>query len=126
MATLRQVCYKAAAPVCLLALVVGVGTPAPTALAAQSAEAKWVATWTAAPQLVEDANLPPAPGFGDATLRQNVRVSIGGQKIRVRFSNAFGQTALTLASVHVARSSRRQHHPESDGPARHVSWQRRP
>ena len=64
-----------------------------------------MATWTAAPQLVEDANLPPAPGFGDATLRQNVRVSIGGQKIRVRFSNAFGQTALTLASVHVARSA---------------------
>jgi lysophospholipase L1-like esterase len=65
----------------------------------------WVGTWAAPPQLVEDANLPPPPGFGNATLRQIVRVSIGGQKIRLRFSNAFGDAALTLVSVRLARSA---------------------
>jgi lysophospholipase L1-like esterase len=88
---------------CIFALI-AVGTDAPTAIS-QAAAVKWVATWTAAPQLVEDANLPPAPGFGDATLRQKLRVSIGGQKVRLHFSNAFGQSALTLGAVHVARSA---------------------
>ena len=96
---------KAAAAASLLTVIAGLGAPARTALVAQSAAIKWVTTWTAAPQLVEEANLPPAPGFGDATLRQKLRVSIGGQKVRLRFSNAFGQTALTLVSVHIARSA---------------------
>ena len=65
----------------------------------------WVGTWAASPQLVEEANLPPAPAFGDTTLRQVVRVSIGGRRLRVRFSNAFGRTDLTLAAARVARSA---------------------
>ncbi len=66
---------------------------------------QWVGTWAASPQRTEEANLPPAPGFADATLRQNVHVSIGGKTLRVRFSNAFGRTPLTLLSAHVARSA---------------------
>jgi lysophospholipase L1-like esterase len=65
----------------------------------------WVATWAASPQLTEEANLPPPPGFADATLRQVVHVSIGGDRLRVRFSNAFGRTALTLRSARIARSA---------------------
>jgi hypothetical protein len=65
----------------------------------------WVGTWAASQQLTEPANLPPAPGFADTTLRQVVRVSIGGAKVRFRFSNAFGATALTLESAHVARAA---------------------
>ena len=65
----------------------------------------WVGTWAASPQLVEDANLPPAPAFGDTTLRQVVHVSIGGRRLRVRFSNAFGRTDLTLAAARIARSA---------------------
>ena len=88
-----------------LALIAVLAAPASTAPLAQSVAPKWVSTWTAAPQLVEESNLPPAPGFGDATLRQKLRVSIGGQRVRLRFSNAFGQSALTLVSVHIARSA---------------------
>ena len=66
-------------------------------------DARWVGTWASAPQLTEEANLPPAPGLADATLRQVLHVSIGGQKLRVRFSNAYGTAALTLVSAHVAR-----------------------
>jgi lysophospholipase L1-like esterase len=64
-----------------------------------------VGTWATSPQLTEEANLPPPPGFGDATLRQIVRVSIGGTRLRVRFSNAFGRTALTLHSARLARAA---------------------
>ncbi|MEO6992332.1 MAG: SGNH/GDSL hydrolase family protein [Lacunisphaera sp.] len=67
-----------------------------------AADFRWVATWATAPQLVEPGNLPPAPGFADCTLRQKLRVSIGGQKIRLRFSNAFGNAPLTLEAAQVA------------------------
>jgi lysophospholipase L1-like esterase len=66
---------------------------------------RWVGTWAASPQLTEDENLPPLPGFVDTTLRQLLRVSIGGKQLRVRVSNAFGRTPLTLGSVRVARSA---------------------
>src|SRR5229473_273908 len=65
----------------------------------------WVGTWASAPQLGDAENAPPAPGFADGTLRQVVHVSIGGKQMRVRFSNAFGATPLTLASAHVALSA---------------------
>jgi lysophospholipase L1-like esterase len=56
-------------------------------------------------QRVEPANLPPAPGLGDTTLRQVVHVSIGGKTVRVRFSNTFGDTPLTLTSARLAISA---------------------
>jgi lysophospholipase L1-like esterase len=62
----------------------------------------WVGTWASAPQLGDAANGPPEPGFKDSTLRQVVHVSVGGKKLRVRFSNAFGRDPLTLTSGHVA------------------------
>jgi lysophospholipase L1-like esterase len=62
----------------------------------------WVGTWAAAPQLPETHNLPPAPGIEGNTLRQVVRVSIGGRRIRVRFSNAFGRGPLTIAEARIA------------------------
>lgn len=64
----------------------------------------WVGTWASSPQLGDPANGPAEPGFKDTTLRQIVRVSLGGKKLRVRFSNAFGRNPLTLAAVHVAIS----------------------
>jgi len=67
--------------------------------------AHWVGTWAASPQLTEERNLPPAPAFTDTTLRQVAHVSIGGRTLRVRFSNAFGDAALTLLSARFARST---------------------
>lgn len=63
---------------------------------------QWVGTWAAAPQLGDPGNAPPAPGFSDSTLRQIVHVSIGGDQIRVRFTNAFGAGPLSMSSAHVA------------------------
>ena len=62
-------------------------------------------TWAASPQLTEPANMPPEPGLADATLRQVVHVSLGGKRLRVRFSNAFGTKPLTILAAHLAASA---------------------
>ena len=67
-----------------------------------SENAHWVGTWASSPQLVDKSSEPPAPGLANTTLRQIIHVSIGGQRLRVRFSNAFGTTPLTIVSAHIA------------------------
>ncbi|WP_010663709.1 SGNH/GDSL hydrolase family protein [Marinilabilia salmonicolor] len=64
----------------------------------------WVGTWTTAPQLVEPHNMPPEPGLSENTLRQKIRVSIGGEKLRMRFSNEFSTSPVTMKSVTIAVS----------------------
>lgn len=80
-------------------------------------DAHWVGTWASSPQLVDKSSAPPAPGLANTTLRQIVHVSIGGQRIRVRFSNAFGATPLTIVSAHIALpDGTSKIKPESDKP----------
>ena len=64
----------------------------------------WIGTWTTAPQLVEPYNKPPEPGLSGNTLRQVVHVSLGGERLRVKFSNQYGSSPVTMRSVHVAVS----------------------
>lgn len=65
----------------------------------------WVGTWATAQQLVEPSNMPPAPGLTDNTLRQIIRVSIGGKRMRLRFSNIFSDQPTVLKSVSVANAA---------------------
>ena len=65
---------------------------------------KWVATWSTALQLVEPRNNPPSPGLTGNSLRQTVRVSIGGKTLRVKFSNEFSKSPVTMRSVQIAAS----------------------
>jgi lysophospholipase L1-like esterase len=65
---------------------------------------RWVASWVTAQQLTEPRNLPPEPGFDAATLRQKLMLSIGGNALRVRFSNAFGDAPLTIDAAAIAIS----------------------
>lgn len=65
----------------------------------------WVGTWSCAPQLTEASNLPPSPGLANNTLRQIVYVSIGGSRLRLSMSNAYGDGPLTMNAVHVAVST---------------------
>ena len=76
-------------------------TPSPGA--ASGSNAAWVGSWAAAQQIPEPNNSLPLETLKDATLRQIVHLSVGGSKIRIRLSNAFGTTPLHLLSVHVAR-----------------------
>ena len=56
----------------------------------------WVGTWTSTPA--------PADGVGlsSPTIRMFPRISIGGDTIRVRISNAHGNDKLTIGAAHVA------------------------
>ena len=73
-----------------------------TDLYAQTGE--WVGTWTTSPQLVEPHNNPPEPGLTNNTIRQVIRVSLGGDSLRVRFSNEFSTKPVTMKAVHIAIS----------------------
>ena len=60
----------------------------------------WVGTWSASPQAVA------APvQINGQTVRQIVHTSLGGQRVRVRLSNAYGTSALVIGSAHVAISA---------------------
>src|SRR6266705_64351 len=56
----------------------------------------WVGTWTTSPAPSE-AGL----GFNNHTLRMNPRVSIGGDTLRIRVSNAYGNGKLAIGAAYV-------------------------
>lgn len=93
------------------------------ALLAQGAVEHWVGTWATAE--VGRPQTPPAPvpgpppfmasqcppgsppaaavlHFSNQTLRQIVHTSIGGSKVRVVLSNAYGTAPLTIGAAHIA------------------------
>jgi len=75
----------------------------PTVISGHAEE--WVGTWSTAPQLVEPRNNPPEPGLSHNTLRQVICVSLGGDSLRMRFSNEFSTSPVTLDAVHIAVST---------------------
>jgi lysophospholipase L1-like esterase len=68
--------------------------------------AEWVQTWGAAPlpPTPQQGPFPATPSFEKETIRQTMRVSVGGQRVRLRFSNEYGAKPLTLGAVRVALS----------------------
>ena len=62
----------------------------------------WVGSWASVPTTV-----PPASDtvFSDQTIRQTVHLSIGGDRLRVRFSNEFGTAPLVIGAAHVGRAA---------------------
>lgn len=64
----------------------------------------WQGSWASAQQIPEPNNAMAAADLTDATLREIVHTSVGGQSFRVRLSNAFGRGPLTLGPIHVARA----------------------
>jgi lysophospholipase L1-like esterase len=65
----------------------------------------WVGTWSAAPQIVEQANMPPSPGLTNNSLRQILRVSIGGDSLRVKLTNDSSAEAISISSATIAVST---------------------
>jgi lysophospholipase L1-like esterase len=69
------------------------------------AQENWTTSWYAAPQPAWDAtfalpmNVPTT--LDNATLRETVRLSAGGQRIRLVFSNRYGHEPVTLGAVRV-------------------------
>ena len=64
----------------------------------------WVGAWSTAPYFVDANNMAPAPGLSNNTFRQVVRVSIGGETLRVKFTNLFCKNSVTFKSVGIAVS----------------------
>jgi lysophospholipase L1-like esterase len=58
---------------------------------------RWVGSWTAAPAPAEGV-----VGFNNQTIRLNPRLSLGGERLRVRISNAYGNRPLRIGAATVA------------------------
>jgi lysophospholipase L1-like esterase len=64
----------------------------------------WVATWAASQQVPRVAPTP-ANTFNNQTVRMIVHTSIGGNRIRIQLSNAYGTTPLVIGVAHIALRS---------------------
>ncbi|HUA19827.1 MAG TPA: SGNH/GDSL hydrolase family protein [Bryobacteraceae bacterium] len=82
----------------------------------------WVPTWAAAPQQPFTLGPPPPPrpagqtqtppaappafrqitSFHNQTIRMIVRTSLGGRRVRIELSNAYGKEPLVVGAAHVA------------------------
>jgi len=80
--------------------VAGIGI-APATLAKDGSDAgNWVGTWSASPQ----AAWNPVEVSGQ-TIREIVHVSVGGARVRVRLSNAYGAKPLLIGAARVGLAS---------------------
>lgn len=83
--------------------------PAIQAAPAKAADGHWVGSWSASPQPTWDAGfvLPNGapPRLHDQTLRQVARLSVGGQRVRIALSNAYGSEPVTIGAARIARSA---------------------
>ncbi len=82
------------------------GTAAASPASPVSPAPHWVASWQASPQPVwgSDFLFPTLiPGqLQDQTFRQSARLSLGGPRLRVRLSNAYGTRPLKIGAASVA------------------------
>jgi len=74
------------------------------ALTAHAQEAKWVGSWGASPLAPSPGAgpFPATPTFNDQTVRQIVRLSVGGERVRLRFTNEYGTKPITIGAARVA------------------------
>jgi lysophospholipase L1-like esterase len=89
------------------------------ALCAQPKPAEhWVGTWATAPQIAASA-IPAQTltAIHGQSIRMIVPATIGGHRVRVRFSNLYGKQPLNIASAHIAiRKEKAALVPGSDRP----------
>jgi lysophospholipase L1-like esterase len=73
-----------------------------TSLSQMHPDDHWVGAWATAPLTPEN------PGdqrpFYDVTVREIVRLSVGGNRLRVRLTNEFGTAPLVISTAHIAVS----------------------
>lgn len=66
---------------------------------------KWTSAWASAQMVPDKNNELPNGALRDATLRQVVRTTIAGDRLRVRISNAFGTAPLLIGAASIARAA---------------------
>jgi lysophospholipase L1-like esterase len=63
---------------------------------------QWTGSWASAQQSVCEKDGLPKRSFQGATLRETVRLSLGGSAVRLKVSNLFGEQPLVISSIAVA------------------------
>jgi hypothetical protein len=88
---------------CVFASLLFIGLAWSLACEAQAPKkSHWIGTWATAPMLAEDGfRVHP---FSGVTLREIAHISVGGDRVRIRFTNEFGSEPLTISDAHVAMS----------------------
>ncbi len=77
----------------------------PVLHAQQAPRRHWVGTWAASPQSAATSGAPSVAAVHDQTIRQVVRVSMGGDTLRIRLSNEFGAAPLVIGAARIALSA---------------------
>ena len=84
-----------AAAALLMVITLGLHVPAARAHEGDRDSRDWVATWAESPDST-------SVKFSGQTLREVVRISVGGRRLRVRLSNEMGTAPLTVGAAHLA------------------------
>ena len=96
----------------IVAVILSLGAKAETT----KSNGHWVSAWSAAVHApLPFPDLPASPVIENQTIRMVVRPTLGGERLRIRFSNGFGTAAVVIGAAHVALLSKgAQIIPESD------------
>lgn len=76
---------------------------APTAAGQEAPLSHWTSSWGAALMVPNPKVALPNDELTQITLRQTMRLSLGGQKLRLRISNLYGTTPLVIGAATVGR-----------------------
>ncbi|MWA12434.1 SGNH/GDSL hydrolase family protein [Streptomyces sp. BA2] len=87
----------------------------------------WAAAWAASPQRASTGFKPnwSEDGFSGQTLRQVVRVTEGGDRARIRLSNAYGTSPLHIAGATIARTKKGGGAAVEEGSVRRLTFEGR-
>lgn len=86
------------------ALAAALASAPASAVSRATPEVRWVSSWASSQILVDPKDALPPQQTKDVTLRQLVRLSIGGSPVRVRLSNAMGTSPLAISGVNIAHA----------------------
>src|SRR6187551_509463 len=87
-------------------LLVLAACAAPASQAPRPPAQRWIATWAASPFAAPAR--PPRDSVDrvmqlyDQTVRLVVRTSVGGERVRIRLSNEYGDRPLVIDAAHIA------------------------
>ena len=65
---------------------------------------RWVGTWATAPQTVVKSFMPYNNNMSNRSVRQIVKVSIGGETIRLKLSNIYSTEPVVIRSIYIAHA----------------------
>ena len=73
-------------------------------IAMQAAAQTWIGTWATAPQTVVKSFMPYNNNMTNRSVRQVVKVSVGGDVIRLKLSNIYSMQPVEIRSVYIAHA----------------------